>query len=99
MRLAAERGPDEVDHERADTGADERHADEVGGHENQRADDPADDGRHDHPHRLIGPHDRAREQRAQHEPEEPEDDAEDAVAGKAGHQPAEDQDDGCGRLE
>ena len=55
MRLAA-RAPD--------PGADERHAHEVGGDENQRADDPADDGRADHPQRLIGPHHRAREQRA-----------------------------------
>ena len=35
--------PDEVDDERANAGADEGHADEIGGDEDQRPDDPADD--------------------------------------------------------
>ena len=45
MRIAFDLRPDHVDEQRADAGADQRHADEVGRQQQRRAGDAADDAR------------------------------------------------------
>ena len=69
-RLAAERRPDEARDERADAGAEQRHADEVRRDQDQRADHAADQRRADHPERVLGAHRGAGEERAEDEPVE-----------------------------
>ena len=82
----------DVGHERADAGADQRHADEVG----QQTGSARRPTRRRAPRRSSTrvwsvPMRGAGEQRAEDEAEEPEHEPEDAIAGKAGQQPADDQ--------
>ena len=100
VRLAAERGPDQVD----DAARRSRRRSAPRRRSRPRPGSARRRCRRRSPAAIIHivcsvPIDRAGEQRAEDEPEEAEHDPEDAIAGKAGEQAAKQQNDRCRRLE
>ena len=80
-------------------GADQRHTDEVGREQDQRADEAAEERRANHPERLIAAHGGTDEERPEHEPEKCQHEPEDAVARETRTETADDKNDGGRHLE
>jgi hypothetical protein len=88
-----------VGDKRSEPRANERHADEIGGYQDEGADQATDQRGPDHPERLIGADGGAREERAEDEAVDAKHDPKDAIARETREQSADEQDDCGGQLE
>ena len=98
MRLAGELGGDEVDDDRAERGPDQRHADEVGQDQHQRADGPAGQHRQDRRPGRRRADDGRGDQRSGDEAVDAEHDAEQPLADEARQQASAEQEHGGRQL-